>query len=74
MLHKRLIESDGALSHEMLLAFAEALMSSEVEALCGARTNDKTEPRANQRSGCRTRNWDTRVGSIDLQLPKLRRG
>lgn len=58
----------------MLTTMVSALMSAEVEAVCGAGYGERSEDRANSRNGYRTRPWDTRVGSIDLQIPKLRHG
>ncbi len=71
------LESDDAgtdLAREMLAAFAEALMSAEASAQCGAAYNERTDDRTNSRNGYRVRPWDTRVGTIDLAVPKLREG
>ena len=58
----------------MLQAFAEALMSAQASMQCGAGYGERTEERENSRNGYRHRPWDTRVGTIDLAVPKLRRG
>lgn len=58
----------------MLHQFAETLMGAEVDSLCGAPYNTPSEGRTNQRNGYRHRQWDTRAGSIDLAIPKLRKG
>jgi transposase-like protein len=58
----------------MLQAFAETLMAAEASATCGAAYNERTEERTNSRNGYRRRPWDTRAGSIDLAVPKLRQG
>ena len=58
----------------MLSAFAEALMSAQASMQCGAAYGERTEERENSRNGYRIRPWDTRVGTIDLAVPKLRRG
>jgi transposase-like protein len=50
------------------------LMGAEVEAVCGAGYGERSDDRVNSRNGYRSRGWDTRVGSIDLQIPKLRQG
>jgi putative transposase len=55
-------------------AFAEALMSAEAEAVCGAGYGERSDERRNTRNGYRRREWDTRAGSIELAIPKLRRG
>jgi putative transposase len=65
---------DTDLAQAMLAAFAEALMSAEASMQCGAAYGEKTPERENSRNGYRLRPWDTRVGSIELAVPKLRRG
>lgn len=58
----------------MLTEMVSLLMSAEVEAVCGAGYGERAGERVNSRNGYRGRPWDTRVGSIDLQIPKLRHG
>ena len=58
----------------MVQTFAEALMSAEADAVCGAPYGARSEDRTNSRNGYRTRDWDTRVGTIELAIPKLRSG
>jgi putative transposase len=58
----------------MLQAFAEALMSAEASMQCQAAYGERTDERTNSRNGYRERRWDTRVGTIDLNVPKLREG
>jgi putative transposase len=58
----------------MVQTFAEALMSAEADALCGAPYGARSEERVNSRNGYRSREWDTRVGTIELAIPKLRSG
>lgn len=67
-------DGDGDLARAMLQAFAEALMSAEASAVCGAGYGERTDERTNSRNGYRERRWDTRVGTIDLAVPKLREG
>ncbi len=67
-------DGDHDLARAMLEAFAEALMSAQASALCEAGYGERTEERVNSRNGYRQRPWDTRVGSIDLSIPKLREG
>ena len=50
------------------------LMSRDADQECGAAYGQRTEERKNSRNGYRERRWDTRVGSLDLQIPKLRSG
>jgi putative transposase len=58
----------------MVKTFAEALMSAEAEAACGAPYGQPSEDRVNYRNGYRDRRWDTRAGTIDLAIPRLRAG
>jgi len=55
-------------------SFAQALMSADAEAVCGAGYGVRSEDRTNTRNGYRAREWDTRAGSIELAIPKLRQG
>ena len=50
------------------------LMEAEVEVIVGADRSERTEKRKNYRSGYRDRRFDTRLGSMDLKIPKLRTG
>ncbi|GAA1900262.1 IS256 family transposase [Asanoa iriomotensis] len=58
----------------MVKTFAEALMAAEAETLCGAGYGERSDERVNQRNGYRTREWDTRAGTVELAIPKLRHG
>jgi putative transposase len=58
----------------MVQTFAEALMSAEADAICGAPYGARSDERVNSRNGYRTREWDTRAGTIELAIPKLRQG
>jgi putative transposase len=73
-LRKQLEEASPDLLREMVKDFAEALMHSEADALCGAAYRERSLDRVNRRNGYRERGWDTRVGTIELQVPKLREG
>ena len=73
-LRKHLDEEGSDLLREMVRTFAEALMAAEVEVLCNAGYGEVTPERTNRRNGYRTRQLDTRVGSIDVAIPKLREG
>lgn len=50
------------------------LMDSEVSTLCGASYGERTEERTNARNGYRDRPFETRLGTVDLRIPKLRQG
>jgi putative transposase len=73
-LRKQLEEADADLLREMVRCFAEALMGAEADALCGAGYGERSAERTNRRNGYRERRFDTRVGTIDLAVPKLRAG
>ena len=49
-------------------------MSADASARCGAEYRERSEERVNSRNGYRERRWDTRAGTIDLAVPKLREG
>ena len=71
---KQLEEADGDVLAEMLRIFAETLMDTDASAACNAGFNEKSPDRTNTRNGYRSRAWDTRAGTIDLAVPKLRQG
>ena len=58
----------------MVTTFAEALMGAEADAVCGAGYGERCAERTNTRNGYRRREWDTRAGTIELAIPKLRHG
>lgn len=70
------LESPGGveLLGEMVKTFAEMVMSAEADMVCGAAWGERTPDRVNVRNGYRHRDWDTRAGTIDLAVPKLRSG
>lgn len=53
---------------------AKALMELEVEKKTGAKRYQRTQERVTHRNGYRKRRWDTRVDTIHLRIPKLRKG
>jgi len=59
---------------ELLAHVVQRLMDFEIEQRCGAEYGERSEDRSNSRNGYRDRLWETRAGSIDLRIPKLRRG
>jgi putative transposase len=73
-LDEQLAAASPDLLREMVKTFAEALMSAEADAVCGAPFGVRSDDRANIRNGYRRREWDTRAGSIELAIPKLRQG
>lgn len=73
-LRKQLELADVDLLREMVRAMAETLMGAEADSLCGAPYGQSGPERVNHRNGYRDRRWDTRVGSIELAIPRLRKG
>jgi putative transposase len=73
-LRKQLEAAEPDLLREMVQTFAETLMSVDADEACGAPYGVVSQDRVNRRNGYRNRRWDTRVGSIDLKIPKLREG
>ena len=73
-LRKHLEAADTDLLREMVLGFVQALMSAEADAACGAMLGERSAERVNQRNGYRPRRLDTRVGTLELAIPKLRHG
>jgi len=73
-LRKRVEEADTDLLREMVKVMAEMLMSAEADSMCGAEYGERSPERVNQRNGYRARRWDTRAGTVNLEIPKLRKG
>ncbi|CAN5183498.1 hypothetical protein BH20ACT24_BH20ACT24_09360 [soil metagenome] len=73
-LRKHLEDADTDLLREMVRTFVHMLMSAEADAVCGASYGERSSERVNRRNGYRDRDFDTRAGSMELQIPKLRSG
>ncbi len=73
---KELVEkgSDADLLREMIAFIASRMMELEVEGLTGAGHGERSPARINQRNGYRERTWETRAGTVALEIPKLRKG
>ena len=70
-------QTDGAdldFLREAVAVLARAVMEAEVSEQIGATHGERSETRLTRRNGYRPRRWDTRVGTIELEIPKLREG
>src|SRR5512143_2630169 len=65
---------DADLLREMVGFAAHRLMELEVQGLTAAGWGEKTAERLVQRNGYRDRGWETRAGTVELRIPKLRKG
>jgi putative transposase len=73
-LTEQLGQASPDLLRQMITTFVSALMGAEADAVCGAEYGVRSEERTNIRNGYRHRDWDTRAGTIELAIPKLRSG
>ena len=73
-LREQLKEANPDLLRSLLQTMVEGLMAAEVNLLCNAEYGERSADRENVRNGYRQRDWDTRLGSISLGIPKLRQG
>ena len=71
---EHLQRAEPDLLRSMLSTFVQALMSAEADAICGAPYGERSSERTNSRNGYRTRDFDTRTGTMAVAIPKLREG
>jgi putative transposase len=74
LLEEQLAQASPDLLRELLTTFVNTLMSAEADAVCGAAYGTVSEERVNRRNGYRAREFDTRAGTIELAILKLRQG
>ena len=73
LLRKRGADGDVDFLREALRVLVEEIMEAEVSSRIGAGYRERSPERVTHRNGYRSRAWDTRVGTMELQIPKLRR-
>ena len=74
VLAERLTTTHPDVLRELLATFIHTLMGAEADALCGAGYGQRSAERTNQHNGYRHRQFDTRTGTLDLAIPRLRHG
>jgi len=73
-LTEQLEQASPDLMRDLLTTFVNALLSAQADAVCGAGYGERSSERVNSRNGYRHRDLDTRVGTLDVAVPKLRQG
>jgi transposase-like protein len=73
-LHEQLAQASPDLMRELLGTFVNTLLSAQADTVCGAEYGTRSDERSNRRNGYRHRDLDTRVGTLDVAIPKLREG
>lgn len=73
-LHEHLTQASPDLMRQMLATFINTLLSADADAVCGAAWGQVSDTRIAQRNGYRHRDLDTRTGTVDVAIPKLRSG
>ena len=74
LMRKRGVDGDVDFLREALRVLVEEIMEADVSSRTGAGYGERNPERVTQRNGYRSRAWDTRVGTMELQIPKLREG
>ena len=74
LLRKAMIDHDADFLKEGVRVLSQALMEMEVEEHVGAGRHERSAGRVGQRNGYRERAWDTRVGTVELKVPRVRDG
>ena len=71
---RKQVESAPDPVKELLIEMLGLLMDAEADALCGASYGSRSAGRVNSRNGYRERQWNSRMGTMALSIPKLRQG
>ena len=74
LLRRRGVDGDVYFLREAPRVLVDGIMDAGVSAQIGAEYGERTPERITHRNGYRTRTWDTRVGTMDLHIPKIREG
>src|ERR1700751_5122888 len=74
LLSERLTTTHPDVLRELLATFIHTLMGAEADVVCGAAYGQRSTERTNPRNGYRHRQFDTRTGTLNLAIPKLRHG
>jgi putative transposase len=74
LLRKAMLDQDADFLKEGVRLLSQALMEMEVEEYVGAGRHERSAGRVGQRNGYRERSWDTRVGTVELKVPRVRDG
>ena len=72
--HEQIDRAEPDLLRSMMKMFVQSIMTAEADAICGAGYGERSPERVNSRNGYRPREWDTRTGTMELAIPKLRSG
>ena len=73
-LDEQLAQASPDLLRDLLGMFVNTLLSAQADSVCGAGYGERSIERVNSRNGYRHRDLDTRVGTLDVAVPKLRPG
>jgi len=73
-LHEHLAQASPDLLRELMQGFINTLLSADADSVCGAAYGARDPERSNRRNGYRHRDLDTRIGTLDVAIPKLREG
>ena len=72
LLRKAMMDGDADFLREGVRVLAQAFMEMEIEEHLGASRHERTAGRSGHRNGYRQRSWDTRAGTVELKVPRVR--